>query len=261
MSVIEAVKHAAYALNKKPEIHWISSSDFDPAEKSPLEIKNNLKKLNGYGGIVIPGGFGSRGVEGKINVIKYVRENKIPFLGLCYGMQLATIEYARAKANMKNAHTTEVDAKTAYPVIDILPEQKKNLKEKNFGATMRLGAYPAIIRSDTIAYKAYKNSNYNITDKKQLGKLGVPKDEILIFERHRHRYEVNPLYIEQLEEKGLVFSGHSPDRRLMEILELPKKVHPFFVATQFHPELKSKPLNAHPLFKEFVSSAIKNNRI
>ncbi len=247
ISVIEALKHAAYSLGKKPEIHWIDSGDF--------EIGNNLKKLKEYGGIVIPGGFGSRGVEGKINAIKYIRENKIPFLGLCYGMQLAVIEYGRSVAGFKKAHTTEVNPSAPEPLIDILPEQKKNLKIKNFGATMRLGAYPAIIKEGTIAHSAYKNSSLEIKDKKLREKFGLNADDLLIFERHRHRYEVNPFYIDNLEEKGLVFSGISPDQRLMEILELPKTKHPFFAATQFHPEFKSRPLKPHPLFREFIKIA------
>lgn len=229
ISVIEAIKHAAYFLKTKPEISWIDAEEF---EKNSRKLKELLK----YQGVIIPGGFGSRGVEGKIATIKYCRENKIPFLGLCYGMQLSVIEYSRSVAGLKNAHTTEVNSETPYPVIDILPEQKKYLADKNYGATMRLGAYPAAIKKKTIAYNAYK--------------------EPLISERHRHRYEVNPEYIEKLEKRGLVFSGFSPNRRLMEIIELPKEKHPFFVASQFHPELKSRPFKPHPLFREFVKAAI-----
>jgi len=271
ISVIEAIKHAAYVMKRKPEIVWLSADDFELSAEKPTplagqarnktqknaEIKKNLQKLKQYDGIIIPGGFGSRGVEGKINVIKYLRENKIPFLGLCYGMQLATVEYARNMANLKNANTTEVDLKTKYPVIDILPEQKIHMKEKKYGATMRLGAYPAMIKNNTIAYNAYKNSRFESKKESLRQDLGIPEDKLLIFERHRHRYEVNPEYISKLEEKGLIFSGTSPDKRLMEILELPKKVHPFFVAAQFHPELKSRPLTAHPLFLEFMKVATK----
>ncbi len=259
ISVIEAVKHAAYSLNKKLTIEWVNSSDFDLSASSGQIIKNNLKKLKKYNGVIVPGGFGSRGVEGKIKAINYLRENKIPFLGLCYGMQLATIEYARNKANMKKAHTTEADSKTPYPVIDILPEQKEKIKEKDYGGTMRLGAYPAIIKPKTIAYSAYKDTNFEIKDKKLRKNYGTGPKDILIFERHRHRYEINPIYIDNLAEKGLVFSGISPDQRLMEILELPKKKHPFFVATQFHPEFKSRPLYPHPLFKKFIRVASKKN--
>ena len=230
ISVIEAIKHAAYYFNCQPVIQWLNAEEFEESLK-------NLKKLKEFNGIIIPGGFGSRGVEGKINAIRYLRENKIPFLGLCYGMQLATIEFARNVAGLKKANTTEVAPETPYPVIDILPEQKQKLAKKDYGGSMRLGAYPAVLKKGTIAYAAYKTH--------------------LISERHRHRYEVNPEYVERLEEKrGLIFSGFSSDRRLMEILELPKEKHPFFVATQFHPEFKSRPLKPHPLFKEFIRVAL-----
>ena len=229
ISVIEAVKHAAFAFKVKPNIEWLSSEEF---EKNSQKLKN----LSNYDGIVIPGGFGSRGVEGKINVIKYCREHKIPFFGLCYGLQLAVVEFSRSVAGLKGANTTEVNQNTPHPVIDILPEQKKNLSENKYGATMRLGAYPASLKKGTIAYEAYK--------------------EHLISERHRHRYEVNPEYVEILRKKGLVFSGFSPNRHLMEIIELPKEKHPFFVAVQFHPEFKSRPLSPHPLFKEFIKTSL-----
>lgn len=230
ISVIEAVKQAAYFHNRIPAIHWLNAEQF---EQDPA----SLDELSKYHGVIVPGGFGGRGVEGKIAAIRYLREHGIPFLGLCYGMQLAVVEFARHAAGLKRAHTTEVDHKTPYPVIDILPEQKKHMSEKNYGGTMRLGAYPAVLKNDTIAYRAYK--------------------EHLISERHRHRYEVNPDYIEKLSKKGLVFSGFSPDQRLMEIIELPKEIHPFFVATQFHPEFKGRPLAPHPLFREFVRAGLK----
>lgn len=230
ISVIEAVKHAAWANNKKPVIEWINSEEY---EKNPAKLKE-LKKFNG---VIVPGGFGSRGIEGKIKAIEYLRKNKIPFLGLCYGMQIACIEYARNVCNLKNANTSEINKDTPHPVIDIMPEQKKNLKEKNYGATMRLGAYPANLKKGTIAMNIYKADT--------------------ISERHRHRWEVNPDYVEILQEKGLIFSGTSPDGRLMEIIELPKNKHPFFVASQFHPEFKSRPLDPHPLFREFVKAGIK----
>ncbi len=241
ISVIEAIKHAAGAQRLKPEISWINSEQF---EKSP----RTLKELAGYNGIIVPGGFGSRGVEGKIAAIRFCRENKIPFFGLCYGMQMAVAEFARSVLKMKKANTTEIDPKTPYPVIDVMPEQKKNLAEKHYGATMRLGAYPARLKPGTIAYSAYSSSgNYKLK----------AKTYKLISERHRHRYEVNPDYIRRLEKKGLVFSGISPDRRLMEIMELPREKHPFFLGTQFHPELKSRPLTSHPLFMEFIKAASK----
>ena len=230
ISVIEAVKHACYQNKVKPEIDWINSENF---EKDPKE----LESLKQYDGIVIPGGFGSRGVEGKIKAIQFARENKIPFFGLCYGMQLAVIEFARNILGLKDANTTEVDRDTKNPVIDIMPEQKKNLEDQNYGATMRLGAYPANLTKGTIAQKAY----------------GTTK----ISERHRHRWEVNPEYVSQIEKAGLVFSGKSPNKKLMEIAELPKASHPFFLATQFHPEFKSTPIKAHPLFDEFIKASIK----
>lgn len=232
ISVIEAVKHASYRLNLKPEISWINSEAF---EKEP----EKLSELKNYDGIIVPGGFGSRGVEGKIKAIKFLRENKIPFLGLCYGMQLAVIEYSRHVLGFLDANTTEINRNTKHPVIDIMPEQKKNLEDSNYGATMRLGAYPAILKKNTIAYKAY----------------GKEK----ISERHRHRWEVNPEYVDKLSDSGLIFSGVSPDKKLMEITELPRSIHPFFLATQFHPELKSKPLNPHPLFLEFIKSGAKKD--
>ncbi|MBI2591362.1 MAG: CTP synthase [Candidatus Brennerbacteria bacterium] len=230
ISVIEAVKHAAYSFGCKPVIEWLNAEKF---QKNPA----SLEELSGYDGIIVPGGFGDRGVEGKISVIKYCREKKIPFFGLCYGMQLLVVEFSRSVCGMKKAHTTEIDSKTSYPVIDILSDQKKNLAEKNYGATMRLGAYPAVLEKNTIAYSAYKQH--------------------LISERHRHRYEVNPQYIEKLSKKGLIFSGFSPDKRLMEIAELPKNTHPFFLGSQFHPEFKSRPLQPHPLFKAFIRAAVK----
>ncbi len=252
ISVIEAVKHAVYALKCRPEIVWLDAEMFD--KNTSKSAKNNLEKLKELNGIVVPGGFGSRGVEGKINVIRFARENKIPYFGLCYGMQLATIEFARSALKLARAHTTEVDSKTPHPVIDILPEQKKNVAEKNYGATMRLGAYPAILKPDTIAYEAYSASSHPKTSYPSL--RGLKKQSYLnISERHRHRYEVNPPYIEDLEKAGLIFSGTSPDKKLMEICELPREKHPFFVGTQFHPEFKSRPLNPHPLFLAFAKVA------
>lgn len=242
ISVLEAIKDAASAQNAKPIIEWIDSEEF---EKNPTALKD----LSKYDGILVPGGFGGRGVEGKILAIKYAREHKIPFLGLCYGMQLATIEFARHVANLKEANTTEINAKTAYPVIDILPEQKEKLRNNDYGGSMRLGAYDCQLIEDTIAYKAY-NQNYNLK----------PKTLNLISERHRHRYELNNKYRDRLVKAGLVIAGTNPERDLVEIIELPKDKHPFFVATQFHPEFKSRPLRPHPLFVEFVSKACDSHR-
>ena len=233
ISVIEAVKHGAYFHGAKPVIEWIDSEEF---EKNPKALKD----LDQYDGIIVPGGFGGRGIEGKIAVIKHARENKIPYFGLCYGMQMAVVEYARHVANLKDAHTTEINPQTSYPVIDILPEQKELMKQKKYGATMRLGAYPANLKEGSIALSAYGKSE--------------------ISERHRHRYEVNPEYIEQLQKAGLIFSGVSPDRRLMEIAELSRKEHPFFLGTQFHPELKSRPLAPHPLFTAFIKACINKKK-
>lgn len=235
ISVIEAIKHAAYAERRKPVIEWLNAEDFDP-EKS-LAAAANLKKLDRYHGIIVPGGFGSRGVEGKINAIRYCRERKIPYFGLCYGMQLMTAEFSRHVAGLKDAHTTEINPKTAHPVIYLMPEQEKLMEAKDYGGTMRLGAYPALLKPGTIARAAY----------------GAAR----VSERHRHRYEVNPSYVERLVKKGLVFSGYSPKRRLMEIAELPRTQHPFFLGTQFHPEFKSRPLAPHPLFVMFLRAAIK----
>ena len=217
----------------KPEIEWINSELF---EKEPEKIGT----LKDFDGIIIPGGFGSRGIEGKIKAIQYLRENKIPFFGLCYGMQLAVIELARNILKLKDAHTTEINRNTKNPVIDILPEQKKNLEDSNYGATMRLGSYPAKLKKGTIAFGAYKKNT--------------------ISERHRHRWEVNPAYIKKLEESGLVFSGTSPKGDLMEITELPRTAHPFFLGTQFHPELQSNPITSHPLFLEFIKAAAKTKK-
>ena len=233
ISVIEAVKHAAYFHQVKPEIDWISSEVY---EKNP----EKLEELRKYDGVVIPGGFGSRGVEGKILAIEFLRKEKIPFLGICYGMQLAVIEFARNVLGLKDANTTEIDRKTKNPVIDIMPEQKKNLEDGNYGATMRLGAYPATLKKGSVANNIYKS--------------------LKIEERHRHRWEVNPQYIERIEKAGLVFSGKSPDGKLMEIVELPASVHPFFVATQFHPELKTNPFKGHPVFNNLIKAGIKGSK-
>ena len=229
LSVIEAIKHASWKLGRKPVIDWIDTSAY---EKS----KTNLKSLSKYDGLIVPGGFGSRGIEGKILAIQYAREKKIPFLGLCYGLQLAVIEYARNMAGLKQAHTTEVNPKTPDPVIHILPEQLENLHKGNLGGSMRLGAYPCELKPGTKAAKAYSQK--------------------MITERHRHRYEVNNQYRDLLEKKGLTVSGVNPEKNLVEVIEL--KNHPFFVASQFHPELKSRPLSPHPLFLEFVKAASKN---
>ncbi len=232
LSVLEAIKYSACVHKVKAKIHTVNSRDF--------EIKNpDYSSLNKFDGVIVPGGFGETGIEGKLNVIKYVRENKIPYFGLCYGMQLMTIEYARNVLGLENAQTAEINPKAEHLIIDIMPDQKKKLLEKDYGASMRLGLYTAKIRKDTIAFNAYKTNT--------------------IHERHRHRYEVNPKYIERLEKGGLVFSATSPNGTLMEIAELPQGEgegqHPFFLGTQFHPEYLARPLRPHPLFTEFIKVA------
>jgi CTP synthase len=229
VSVIEAIKFSAYWQNAQPKLTWINSKDYETG-------KRRVNELSDYDGIIVPGGFGASGIEGVIQAIKYAREQKIPYLGLCYGMQLMVVEYARSVAKLKNAHTTEINPTTIHPVIDIMHDQKKHLQEGKFGATMRLGSYPAYLKKNTIARQAYKAE--------------------LVSERHRHRYEVNPDYIQRIENAGLVFSGTSPDRKLMEIAELPREEHPFFVGSQFHPEFRARPLNPHPLFNEFIKAVI-----
>jgi CTP synthase len=229
ISVLESIKHAAYFWNQEPVIEWLSA---DAYEKDP----KSLKELKQYDGIIVPGGFGNRGIEGKIKAIEFCRKEKIPFLGLCLGMQLAIIEFARNKCGIKNATSAEfVDkSKNAEKIIDVMPEQKALLKEKKYGGTMRLGAYDCKLVPGTISSKAY----------------GVE----LISERHRHRYELDNKYRELLEKNGLIVAGINPQRDLVEIIEI--KDHPFFVASQFHPEFKSRPLRPHPLFREFIKAAI-----
>jgi CTP synthase len=232
ISVLEAIKHASYKNNVRPKITYLSSVDFEKGL--------SLSILKKFDGVLIPGGFGSTGIEGKIKVIEYLRINKIPYFGLCYGMQLLVIEYTRNVLGLSDANTVEINPKTKNPVIDIMPEQKKLIAEQKFGGSMRLGAYPCNLEAGTIARQAY--------GKKEIS------------ERHRHRYEVNPDFINKLKEEGLVFSGKSPNGTLMEIAELPKEKHPFFLATQFHPEFKSRPLAPHPLFDAFIKSAITKDR-
>ena len=228
ISVIEAVKHASWNNNLKPKIKWIDSKVF---ENDPTK----LSTLNELDGIIVPGGFGLSGIDGKIETIRYCRKNSIPYLGLCLGMQLAVVEYARNMCGMKDAHTTEVDKKATCPVIDFIPEQVKIVLESRYGATMRLGAYPAILKKGTLIHKIYAQNK--------------------VYERHRHRYEVNPEYVKKLEECGIVFSGRSPDGVLMEFMELPD--HPYFVGTQAHPEFKSRPMKPAPMFDGLIKAAKK----
>lgn len=228
ISVIEALKYSSYALNVKPELEWLNAKRYQDGK--------NVEELAQYDGILVPGGFGETGIEGKIQAIKFAREQKIPYFGLCYGMQLMAVEYARHVAKLKDAHTAEINPKSPHLIIDIMPEQKEKMKRHDYGGTMRLGAYPAYLKKGTIARKAYGTE--------------------LISERHRHRFEVNPVYIEPLEKAGLIFSGVSPDRKLMEIAELPQSEHPFMLGTQFHPELLARPLTPHPLFTAFIKASL-----
>lgn len=229
LSVIEALKFSAAEAGAKIHIDWLNSKDFQ-------KKGSNLLYLSKYDGIIVPGGFGETGIEGKIKVIEYARKNKIPYFGLCYGMQLMIVEYARHVLKLEDAHTVEINPKTKDPVIDVMPDQKQIIEDKKYGGTMRLGSYPAMLKKGTLAHDAYKAG--------------------AISERHRHRYEVNPEYIEMLEKKGMIFSGVSPDGVLMEIAELSKKEHPFMLGTQFHPELQARPLAPHPLFTAFIKAAL-----
>jgi len=236
ISVVEAIKHGAWANNIRANLHWISSLD--------VEKQGAKKVLAGYDGIVVPGGFGTRGTEGMIKTIEYARENKIPYLGLCYGMQMATIEFARNVAGLKGANTTEVDDDNLHPVIHIMPDQEKKLLNREYGATMRLGGWDCIIARGTMAEKSYMEAKW-------INKSGKAK----ISERHRHRFEFNNAYRDKLVKAGLVVSGTTPDGKLVEIIEL--KNHPFFVGTQFHPEFQSRPMSPHPLFTGFMKAVVK----
>jgi CTP synthase len=223
LSVVEALRHGAIHHGRKLEIIWV-----DAETLRQDEITSQLQAADG---ILVPGGFGIRGIEGKIMAVRHARENKIPYLGLCLGLQIAVAEFARHMAGMAGANSSEFDPATAYPVIDLLPEQKEIA---DMGGTMRLGASPTRLVAGTRAYASY--------------------GEEVIYERHRHRYEVNNVFRSQLAEAGLVISGTTPDERLVELIELPD--HPWFVACQFHPEFKSRPTKPHPLFRDFVAAAI-----
>ena len=222
LSVVEALRHAAIAIGCDLNLHWINSEDLESGN-----LDNYLKDING---ILVPGGFGVRGVDGKIAAIEYAKHNKIPFLGLCLGMQCAVIEWARHTAQLKDANSAEFDPDTANPVINLLPEQQDVV---DLGGTMRLGLYPCRVNPDTLAFKLYQKE--------------------VIYERHRHRYEFNNAYRNLFLESGYAVSGTSPDGRLVEMIELPN--HPFFIASQFHPEFQSRPSTPHPLFQGFIQAA------
>ena len=255
ISIIEAIKHAAWNHNLKPKISWLSAEDYEKKSiKQALSLYNEVKKIKNYHGIIVPGGFGERGTAGKIEVIKFCRENKIPFLGICLGMQLAIIEFAQNVCNLKQAHSTEFFPNTKFPLISTIQEQKKLLKNKQYGATMRLGSYDCQIKPNTIADKSYSIYFKNIEPYKNA--FSKKKKNKIVSERHRHRYELNNIFKKTLEKHGLVISGINPEKKLVEIIEVPD--HPFFVGVQFHPEFKSRPLNPHPLFKEFIKQGSKN---
>ncbi len=229
ISVIEAVKHAAWANDRKPKMEWIDSKDFE-------KDKSKLSLLDAYDGLIVPGGFGISGAEGKILAIQYARENDIPYLGLCFGLQLAVVEYARNVCGLEKANSTEIDSKTPHPVVDLLEEQKKKLAHKLYGGTMRLGSYPAELKEGTLVWKLYGRKK-------------------IVHERHRHRFEVNPKYHEILEKNGLTLSGFYRELNVVEFIELEKNL--YFVATQAHPEFKSRPLRPAPLFNGLIKACIK----
>lgn len=222
LSVVEAMKHAGFAFDTDVEVKWINAEH--------INEDNVAEWLSDVDGVIIPGGFGDRGVEGKIAATAYARVNNLPYFGICLGMQLATVEFARNILQLKDAHSSELNPQTPYAIIDLLPEQKD---VEDLGGTLRLGLQPCKLVHGTKAFEAYGQE--------------------LVYERHRHRYEFNNEYREQFEEAGFIFSGTSPDGRLIEVIEIPD--HPFFVASQFHPEFKSRPQRPHPLFRQFIKAA------
>ena len=236
VSVIEALHHAASNLRLKLEII--------PIDAARLETKGvaELSALH-PDAIILPQGWGSRGTEGKIIAAQYAREHKIPYLGLCFGMQLATVEFARNVAKLKGAHSTEADPDTKHPVIHIMPDQKKYLQKHQYGGTIRLGSWPCVLKKGTLLHQAYKSY------------MPSAISHMLVHERHRHRYEFNNKYRAKLAKLGLIISGTSPDGKLVEAIELKPQLHPFFVGTQFHPEYQSRPLSPHPLFTSLLQAA------
>jgi len=239
-SLIESLTHASWHHELGLDLQFVNAEDLENDKPQAL------KQLQEADGIVVPIGWGSRGVEGKIKAIKYARENKVPYLGLCYGMQLASVEFARNVVGLNGANTTEVDSETLYPIIYQIPFEEKYQRIKGEGASMRLGAYDCVLKPNSLADKIY--------EKHHAFKNNQPH---LISERHRHRFEFNNEYREQLEAKGFVISGTSPDNFFVEVIELPQDVHPFFIATQAHPEYKSQPLSPHPIFIEYLAAAVK----
>lgn len=231
ISITESLRHAAVANEAELDIHWVN------AEEIEADDTDMAKVMAGVDGILVPGGFGNRGIEGKIKAIQYAREHKIPFFGICLGMQCAVIEFARHVCGMADANSSEFNPNSTHTVIDLMPEQ---IDVEDLGGTMRLGLYPCKVYPDTLTSKAYNAE--------------------LIYERHRHRYEFNNAFREEIVGKGLVLGGTLPNGRLVEIVELPESEHPWFLGAQFHPEFKSRPTNPHPLFREFVGAAVKHHQ-
>lgn len=243
VSVIEALRQASNTANLPIKFLWLNSET----------LSKNLEELKDIDGLIVPQGWGSRGVEGKIKAIKFVRENKIPFLGLCFGMQVATIEFARHVCLLKKANSAEVDPTTPHPVVHIMPEQKEFLDKHQYGGTIRLGSYPCVLKKDSLLsmlYRKYGSDKNAPWHSDQVIKSNPKKDHDIVTERHRHRYEFNNEYRTHLEDKGLSIVGTSPDGKLVEAVEIPS--HPFFLATQFHPEYIARPLSPHPLFLGFL---------
>lgn len=248
-ALIDALTHASTAKDTQTDIVWIQAEDIEKLKKNNPKLTNkDLKEYFGHlDGIIVPIGWGERGVEGKIRSIQYAREEKIPYLGLCYGMQLAVVEFARHVLGWEDAHTQEVAPKSPRQVIHMIPEQKRILENRAYGGTMRLGSWECIVKPGTIAFDAYKKYDQMIDEKKGL-----------TAERHRHRYECNDEYMSEIEAKGVIISGRSVKEHLVELIELPTTMHPFFVGTQGHPEYKSTPLKPHPLFLSFIEAARKS---
>lgn len=259
ISIKQALLHAGAALNAGISVSWVDAKSIE---------QHGCSQLQKYDGIIIPGGFGSSGVEGKMQAIKFLRENNIPFLGLCYGMQLAIVEYARNVCGLSTANTTEVDSQTAYPIIDVLASQKIILAQNRYGGSMRLGAYSAILKEGSQTLELYTRTSRLQQDLKRIDELksngesfrlgNIDGEHNVVLERHRHRFEVNPKFAKILEDAGMVFSGfHNREdgTKLMEFMELPN--HKFFIGTQAHPEFKSRLGNPAPLFYGFVEACIK----
>ncbi len=250
VSVIEAIKQASWTQGVSPELTWIDSSEL---EKGKLSLK-------GFNAIVVPQGWGSRGVEGKLKAVKYARENKVPYLGLCFGMQMATIEFARNVLKLELANSTEVDPETKHPVVHVMPDQAELLAKKQYGGTIRLGSWPCRIKKGTKLdkiYKTYGSLSHAPWHEPNALNVAPPGTDNVIYERHRHRYEFNNDYQDQFEKAGFVISGTSPDGRLVEAIELAN--HPFFIGTQFHPEYIARPTTPHPIFMAFIQAAKKRS--